>query len=268
MSRTTFAMVGVLAGFTLVAPQDVAAQTSGGWWDWALREVAGERLGDRAPAILDRATDRRDRDRDGADRDGRTLGDVIFGRGGAADDRDDRDDDDWDDDDRDDRARDDDRRDRADSRESRRGRSRADRRGGDDDRAGPPFCRNGQGHPVHGRQWCRDKGYGNGGVLSRTSAGWEDRRWEDIILRAPRDTDRRKRTVDQGGLLDVLGDEVFGRLDSERRRLGAQAPLEGRWLDLRNGGRALQLRSGTVPVAELTDLNGDGRVEITLVRRR
>lgn len=21
---------------------------------------------------------------------------------------------------------------------------------------GPPFCRNGQGHPVHGMDWCRD----------------------------------------------------------------------------------------------------------------
>lgn len=28
---------------------------------------------------------------------------------------------------------------------------------------GPAFCRNGEGHPVHGRQWCRDKGFGLGG---------------------------------------------------------------------------------------------------------
>ena len=27
---------------------------------------------------------------------------------------------------------------------------------------GPAFCRTGAGHPVHGRQWCRDKGYGLG----------------------------------------------------------------------------------------------------------
>lgn len=27
---------------------------------------------------------------------------------------------------------------------------------------GPPFCRNGNGHPVHGRQWCVDKGWGLG----------------------------------------------------------------------------------------------------------
>lgn len=27
---------------------------------------------------------------------------------------------------------------------------------------GPAFCRSGEGHPVHGRQWCRDKGFGLG----------------------------------------------------------------------------------------------------------
>lgn len=245
MSRATLGMVGMLAGLALAAPQDVAAQASGGWWGWALQEVASERLGERGSLVLDRAAN--PRDRDSADRDGRTLGDVIFGRRG----------------DDDDRARRDDRRDRTDSRQGSRG--KADRRARGKS-GGPPFCRNGQGHPVHGQQWCRDKGYGNGGVLSRT--GWEDRRWEDVILRAPRDTDRRSRTVDQGGLLDVLGDVVFGRVDRERRRLGGDAPLQGRWLDLREGGRVLQLRSGTLPVAELSDVDGDGRVDMTLVRSR
>ena len=33
---------------------------------------------------------------------------------------------------------------------------------------GPPFCRNGQGHPVHGRRWCEEKGYGMyGSVLDQ-----------------------------------------------------------------------------------------------------
>jgi hypothetical protein len=26
---------------------------------------------------------------------------------------------------------------------------------------GPAFCRNGQGHPVHGWEWCRQRGWGN-----------------------------------------------------------------------------------------------------------
>lgn len=28
---------------------------------------------------------------------------------------------------------------------------------------GPAFCRNGQGHPVHGWRWCEDKGWDRGG---------------------------------------------------------------------------------------------------------
>jgi hypothetical protein len=37
-------------------------------------------------------------------------------------------------------------------------------RRGDDRRGtvntGPPFCQNGAGHPVHGRRWCEDRGFG------------------------------------------------------------------------------------------------------------
>jgi hypothetical protein len=29
---------------------------------------------------------------------------------------------------------------------------------------GPAFCRNGQGHPVHGWEWCRQKGWDGGAV--------------------------------------------------------------------------------------------------------
>jgi len=34
---------------------------------------------------------------------------------------------------------------------------------------GPAFCRNGQGHPVHGWEWCRQKGWGEG--TSRSADG-------------------------------------------------------------------------------------------------
>lgn len=30
---------------------------------------------------------------------------------------------------------------------------------------GPKFCQNGSGHPVHGMQWCRDKGFGRYGDI-------------------------------------------------------------------------------------------------------
>lgn len=131
---------------------------------------------------------------------------------------------------------------------------------------GPKFCQSGAGHPVHGRQWCRDKGYDV--RRDRRDVYWEDRGWEDIILRAPRRTDRRGGIVDNGGLIDVLGDIVFRRVDGERRRLGGREPLTGRWMSPAGGARVLQIRSGSLPVAELTDLDGDGRIDAALVPRR
>lgn len=172
----------------------------------------------------------RDRDRGST-----TIGDIIFGRD-------------------DDVRRDRDRRDR-----DRRDPRRADRRDRNDRGNGPPFCRNGQGHPVHGQQWCRDKGYANDrGIV------WRSGGLGDIILGSPRDRQRRG-AVDQGGLIDVLGDVVFRRVDDQRRHLGGSAPLEGRWLQPRAGMHVLQIRSGGVPVAELTDVDGDGRVDYSLV---
>jgi hypothetical protein len=38
--------------------------------------------------------------------------------------------------------------------------------------AAPSFCRNGSGHPVHGRRWCIEKGYGLGDRYVR----YDDRR--------------------------------------------------------------------------------------------
>lgn len=79
------------------------------------------------------------------------------------------------------------------------------RRGGDDifrDRRdagakakqgnGPPFCRNGNGHPVHGRQWCVDKGWGLG----------SDR---DILNRRRQERRNPNRNDDRTILDDVLG---------------------------------------------------------------
>lgn len=212
MRATTRAAIAMAAGLALGVPQGAEAQSSDGWWQWALQGVA-----------------EKDRDRGST-----TIGDVILGRDDDARSRRDRD-----------------------RRDTRRGeaRNRGDRAGG-----GPPFCRNGEGHPVHGRQWCRDRGFGGG------SAVWNEGTLGDIILGSPRGTDRQRRgAVDQGGLIDVLGDVVFRRLDGERRRLGGTAPLEGRWLQPRAGMQVLQIRSGRIPVAELTDVNGDGRVDYTLV---
>lgn len=166
-----------------------------------------------------------------------TIGDIIFGRDDDARSRRDRD---------------------------RRDDRRTDRRDRNDRGNGPPFCRNGQGHPVHGQQWCRDKGFGTDrGVV------WRNGGLGDIIFGSPRDREKERRgALDRGGLMDVLGDVVFGRVDDQRRRLGGSAPLEGRWVQPRDGMRVLQIRSGGVPVAELTDVDGDGRVDYSLVPQR
>lgn len=151
-------------------------------------------------------------------------------------------------------------------------RPRSDRRGDQRNRgkagkqkAGPPFCQNGQGHPVHGRQWCREKGFGTGSILDTR---WETRGWEDVILRGPRGQERRPGAVDRGGLIEILGDVMYGRLVGESSALGATQPLAGRWLHGDGGAGVLQIRSGALPVAELTDLNGDGRVDAVLISRR
>lgn len=215
---------------TAAAPQQADAQDSR-WWDWALPELVEDR------AALDDVLNRRDGDRrDREARRGVSLEDIIFGR------RDDR---------RDDRRAE--RRDRD---------ARRDNRGGND--RGPAFCRSGEGHPVHGRRWCQEKGFGlgSGGVL------WERRGgWEDVILRSPRE-DRRRGALDRGGLIDVLGDVVYGQMVDESRRMGRDEPLTGRWVRPGGTARVLQVRSGTIPFAELTDVDGDGRVDVVLVPGR
>lgn len=160
-------------------------------------------------------------------RDDGSIWDILGG------DRD-RDDDDWDDDDYDDR-----------------------RRKGN----GPPFCENGQGHPVHGREWCRDKGYGMGGY----DPIWRDRRSnDDIIFRLPRQQDSRRSIT--GSILDsILGRSVYRNVDGHRRAINLSGPLSGYWLDY---GRILQVRSGDVPVAEYRDLDRDGRVDVIRFNNR
>lgn len=177
------------------------------------------------------------------------LREVVQSRGDWDDwdaDRDDRGDwDDWDDD----------RYDRRDDRRS----------------SGPPFCRNGRGHPVHGMSWCRGKGYDVGyGRYDRRGevVVWEQRGW-DVILPAPRSPrDPRRARIDRGGLLDILGAVVFGRLMEEDRRWGGRGDLSGRWVSPDGRARVLQIRSGSRPLAELSDMNGNGRVEAVLVQRR
>ncbi|HUG39079.1 MAG TPA: hypothetical protein VMM12_01270 [Longimicrobiales bacterium] len=206
--------IAALALAALLAPAGVAAQQAGGWWAPVAEQLPA--TNERPGLVCSIAPD------------------LPACRGDAA---------------------------REGDREAqRRDRDAAGRAGRDDGRRvegrrgnGPPFCRNGQGHPVHGRQWCRDKGWDQG--------GWSDVTWGDVIL-GPRERTRDGERLDRGALADVLGDVVLRRLDAHARTVNG-GPLEGRFVDGRT--RVLQVRAGDVPLAELLDANRDGRIDRILV---
>lgn len=133
-----------------------------------------------------------------------------------------------------------------------------------DKRGAPSFCRSGAGHPVWGRQWCVDKGFGLG------TDG--DYRWSrvldpsNVVITRPATTGDLTRDV----LMDVLGSVVLNRLATHAVTLGFQEPLAGRWIGEPNdtGARVLLVSSGTRPVAEMVDVNRDGRADLMLVSVR
>jgi hypothetical protein len=120
---------------------------------------------------------------------------------------------------------------------------------------GPPFCQNGQGHPVHGRSWCIQKGFGLGRQV------WRQVRWDDAVLRGG----RRSGDLNRATLGDVLGSVVLSRLDGHRRAAGHRDPLAGRWLRAEDGGAVLQIRAGNAVIAELVDWNRNGRIDLVLL---
>lgn len=81
------------------------------------------------------------------------------------------------------------------------------------DRGGPPFCRNGEGHPVHGQRWCEEKGYGlgvYGGLDSRNS-------------RSSTGTSGRYGSYEQSH------DEFHRQHDRQCRLRAAERPLDPAW---------------------------------------
>ncbi|MGH7445574.1 MAG: hypothetical protein ACREKM_11880, partial [Longimicrobiales bacterium] len=121
----------------------------------------------------------------------------------------------------------------------------------------PAFCESGAGHPVWGREWCLDKGFGLG---SQRGYLWGRSDIEDIIWRR-NDRDR----LDRGGLLDVLGDIVFQRLALHALSLGATEPIGGVWLQEPNAPRILQINAGRAPIAEMVDVDRDDRVDTLFI---
>jgi len=119
----------------------------------------------------------------------------------------------------------------------------------------PSFCRNGRGHPVHGRKWCYDKGYGLG-----NRDIWRRVTWGNVVYRRPRSIHDGR--MSRATLADILGAVLIGRFDSHRRSLGYRDPIYGRWHE---GGTVLHITSGSFPIAQVIDRNRDGRADSILL---
>jgi hypothetical protein len=122
----------------------------------------------------------------------------------------------------------------------------------------PAFCRSGEGHPVWGREWCLDKGFGLG---SRAGTIWSRSRVEDIIFRRPLTRDQLLRDA----LIGVVGDVVFNRLGLHALSMGYQEPLYGRWVAEPEAPQILYVYSGDVVIAEMVDVNRDNRADVLYV---
>ncbi len=133
----------------------------------------------------------------------------------------------------------------------------------DDVREGSPaFCRSGAGHPVWGRQWCLDKGFGIG--------SYDDYHWGrtddlgDIVF----SRGSLGANLISSALASVIGTNTFNRLALHAVTLGLVEPLTGRWVADQTGPQVLMVNSGSLPVAELVDSNRDNRADNMLVALR
>lgn len=123
----------------------------------------------------------------------------------------------------------------------------------------PSFCRSGAGHPVWGREWCIDKGFGLG--------AYNDYRWGrttdigNIVF--PRSGIAS--TLTTVALASLLGSNTFNRLALHAVTLGLAEPMTGRWVSQPTGQQVLFVDSGPYPVAELVDNDRDFGVDDLLV---
>lgn len=134
--------------------------------------------------------------------------------------------------------------------------SNSGKTGAPKDKGVPAFCRSGAGHPVHGWQWCVEKGY---------KMGWRSIDVSGAELKN-RDRYRKGDLLDALGVEDVLGPDATNVIRGAARDLGMDGAINGRWTDGAEGGAlVLQLRAGNEPLAELTDETGDGQVDAALL---
>jgi hypothetical protein len=126
----------------------------------------------------------------------------------------------------------------------------------------PSFCRSGAGHPVWGRQWCLDKGFGLG---TQQNVRWGTNRDIGDIILGRRVTSA---TLTRDVLLNLLGPVAFDRLALHALTLGYTDPLTGVWHSEASGPQVLRVNSGRWPIAELVDTNRDQRADLMLVALR
>ena len=126
----------------------------------------------------------------------------------------------------------------------------------------PSFCRSGAGHPVWGRQWCLDKGFGLG---ANQDVRWGTTRTVSDIIFGRRPTSP---TLTRSVLLGLLGPTAFDRLALHAVTLGYTDPLTGVWHSEPTGPDVLLVNSGRYPIAELVDTNRDQRADLMMVALR
>jgi hypothetical protein len=132
---------------------------------------------------------------------------------------------------------------------------------------GPPFCQNGQGHPVHGWSWCVSHGFAPTWSGPAFLRGWDGVRWDDARFRDRRPA-RQGGWYGQADLVAILGEVLLGRLIDEGRGRGPAQPIQARWVQQGFDGLALEVRAGDVPIAYLHDATRDGRVDRVYLRPR
>jgi hypothetical protein len=136
---------------------------------------------------------------------------------------------------------------------------------------GPPFCRSGQGHPVHGWAWCVEKGWAPAprydDYYPAPVRGWDLVIWEDARFNHRRPP-RQQRWLDRSQVVDVVGEAMLRRVEGYGPRGARRAEIRGRWVSGDFGGAALEILVGSVPVAYLHDLSLDGRVDRVYLRPR
>lgn len=130
----------------------------------------------------------------------------------------------------------------------------------------PAFCRSGAGHPVWGRQWCLDKGFGLG---TDNNIRWGRLVEPTSVYLQPAPVQTSLTTAIAAEVLrSVLGASTFDRLALHALTLGYSDPLAGRWIGEPTGPRTLLVSSGPYPVAEIVDTNRDNRADNLLVALR